>query len=337
MISWVWPWAFVLLPLPLLVRAVCTPQDSAAGALRVPFYGLVGSLSSADARHSSVVSGVLIWLLWISLITALARPVLYGEPIQLPQDRRDLMLAVDISESMREADMLFNQQYVPRVDAVKHVVGEFVQQRVGDRLGLILFGEQAYLQTPLTYDRNTVAQQLYEAQPGFAGGATAIGDAIGLAVKRLRDRPAESRVLILLTDGTNTAGTDPMNGAAVAKEAGIRIHTIGVGAEVRLVRGVFGGQRMVPAGNELDEETLIAIAQATGGSYFRARDPAELNTIYQKLDELEPIPEEQTFRPQISLTHWVLLISLVLSAFLFIVFYWPFKTSSNREVASNAK
>lgn len=337
MISWVWPWAFLLLPLPLLVRAVCSPQDSSAGALRVPFYGLVGTLASLEGQHTPRVRGVLIWLIWAALVAAVARPVLYGEAIQLPQDRRDLMLAVDISESMREADMLFDQQYVQRVDAVKYVVGDFVQQRVGDRLGLILFGEQAYVQTPLTYDRNTVAQQLYEAQPGFAGGATAIGDAIGLAVKRLRDRPAESRVLILLTDGANTAGTDPLAAAAVAKEASIRIHTIGVGAEMRLVRGVFGGQRMVPAGNELDEDTLSAIAQQTGGSYFRARDPAELNTIYQKLDELEPIPEEQTFRPQVSLTHWVLLLTLLLCALLFVVFHWPLTMSSAQEVSSDAR
>ncbi|GHA01466.1 hypothetical protein GCM10008090_08260 [Arenicella chitinivorans] len=336
MLSWIWPWAFVLLPLPLLMRVALPPSDSAAGALRVPFYGLVGSLTAPTGQPRPVVRGALLWLLWSALVVAVARPVLYGEPIQLAQDRRDLMLAVDISESMREADMLFDQQYVQRIDAVKYVVGDFVQQRVGDRLGLILFGEQAYLQTPLTHDRNTVAQQLYEAQPGFAGGATAIGDAIGLAVKRLRDRPAESRVLILLTDGANTAGTDPMAGAAVAREAGIRIHTIGVGAEMRLVRGAFGGQRMVPVGNELDEDTLTAIAQQTGGSFFRARNPAELNTIYEKLDALEPIPEEQTFRPQISLTHWILLVALVLSALLFISYQWPFR-GVLREVVGDAE
>jgi Ca-activated chloride channel family protein len=157
-----------------------------------------------------------------------------------------------------------------------------------------------------------VETQLLEAQPGFAGNATAIGDAIGLAVKRLRDRPAESRVVILLTDGANTAGTDPLAGAKVAAEAGIRIHTVGIGADTKVVSGFFGQSRQVNPSADLDEATLISIAETTGGQYFRARDPQELQNIYQLLDQLEPVPEDVTFRPQKSLFHWPLTAAIAL-------------------------
>jgi Ca-activated chloride channel family protein len=226
------------------------------------------------------------------------------------------MLAVDISGSMEQQDMLVNSQYTNRITAVKAVVGEFVEQRASDRLGLILFGQQAYLQTPLTHDSKTVNQQLQEAQLGFAGNATAIGDAIGLAIKRLRGRPAESRVLILLTDGANNAGTDPLEAAAIAAEANIRIHTIGVGADEIITRGFFGQNQRINPSSDLDETTLEAIADKTGGKYFRARDPQELQQIYAEIDKLEPIPDEQTFRPSRSLLHWPLSAALGFSLLL---------------------
>jgi Ca-activated chloride channel family protein len=230
-----------------------------------------------------------------------------------------MMLAVDISRSMLEDDMQIAGRQMSRLQAVKAVVGNFVEERVGDRLGLILFGQQGYLQTPLTFDNQTVKQQLQEALAGFAGNATAIGDAIGLAIKTLRDRPSESRVLILLTDGANTAGTEPAKAADVAAEAGIKIHTIGVGADSKIVRGVFGTTRKVNPSSDLDEASLINIAQKTGGRYFRARNPDELHQIYQELDRLEPIPEEQTFRPTQSLSYLGVLCALLISFFLLLV------------------
>jgi Ca-activated chloride channel family protein len=181
---------------------------------------------------------------------------------------------------------------------------------------LILFGERGYLQTPLTFDRNSVRIQLDEALPGFAGNATAIGDAIGLAIKLLRDRPAESRVLVMLTDGANTAGTDPRRAADIAARAGIRIHTVGVGGTTRVERSLLGFTRQVNPSANLDEDTLTYIAETTGGQFFRAHDPVELETIYRYIDELEPAPEEVTYRPQRSLFHWPLTAALGISLLL---------------------
>ena len=318
MLSWEWPLLFALLPLPLLVRWLAPAREAASGAIRVPFYQELHNLANSDTKRPSRswLRAFLIWATWLCLVTAVARPNWVGEPVSLPQDRRDLMLAVDISRSMLEDDMLVNNQYIDRISAVKAVVGEFVKQRTGDRMGLILFGQQSYLQTPLTYDTQTVQQQLIEAQSGFAGNATAIGDTIGLAIKRLRDRPADSRIVILLTDGANSAGTDPLKAADIAAEAQIRIHTIGVGAEIKYQRGFFGQTRSSNPSRDLDEQTLISIAEKTGGQYFRARDPAELQKIYTELDRLEPIPEEQTFRPTRSLSFWPIGLGLLLSVFL---------------------
>jgi Ca-activated chloride channel family protein len=220
---------------------------------------------------------------------------------------------------METADMLLGDQVATRLAAVKYVAGDFIQRREGDRLGLILFGDQAYLQTPLTFDRNTARIQLDEAAIGLAGKRTAIGDAIGLAVKRLRDQPQENRVLVLLTDGENTAGTvDPQKAADIAASSGVRIYTIGVGADERVVSGFFGKRRV--ANSELDEPALIAIAEKTGGQYFRARDIAGLESIYRLLDELEPVSEdEEVFRPVHELYMWpmgaALFVSLLLMLF----------------------
>jgi len=308
-VEWLWPWLFLLVPVPLLVRIFMPKKNQEPDALRVPFFHELHSLQS---DHSS--SGNLKWLtalcctlIWILLVAAAARPIWISDPIPLPQEGRDLMLAVDISRSMDERDMRFSNGNASRIDAVKQIVGEFIQQRTADRIGLILFGEQAYLQTPLTFDRQTVRIQLEEAQTGFAGNATAIGRALGLSIKRLRDRQAESRVLILLTDGANTAGEDPSEAATIAAEANIRVHTIGIGAEGR---SAFGRQ------SSIDEDLLREIADTTGGQYFRARDPSELQLIYRYIDELEPTPEDLTFRPKRSLFHIPLIMAVVLSSLL---------------------
>jgi len=208
---------------------------------------------------------------------------------------------------MRQRDMRIGGQTMNRLMAVKAVVGDFVEKREGDRLGLVLFGEQAYLQTPLTFDRKTLQTLLYEAQLGFAGSnGTAIGDAIGLAVKRLQDRPENHRVLILLTDGANNAGAlDPLKAAQLANRAGVKIYTIGVGA-----RG----------GSGFDEKTLATIATTTGGQFFRARSPQELTAIYQELNQLEPVDQEaEMIRPVMSLFHWPLGIAFVATLLIAIV------------------
>ena len=187
---------------------------------------------------------------------------------------------------------------------VKQVAGDFIERRAGDRVGLILFGRRAYLQTPLTFDRQTTRALLEESAIGLAGKETAIGDAIGLAVKRLREEPEQNRVLVLLTDGANTAGAvEPLKAADLAAAEGLKIYTIGVGADEMMVRSLFGSRRINPSA-DLDERALTAIADKTGGRYFRARDTRSLMQIYGILDELEPAAEEEdVLRPPAEL-YW---------------------------------
>ncbi|WP_075187414.1 vWA domain-containing protein [Teredinibacter haidensis] len=315
-----WPWVFVLLPLPLLVYFIFSPVKRQQSALRVPFFTRVNTLYSDTAsklKKRSRLQQLLFVICWVLLVTATARPQWIGDPVTLPTSGRDLLVAVDISGSMETADMVVNDQQIPRIGVVKYVVTDFIDRRESDRLGLILFGTQAYLQAPLTFDRPTVSKLLDEAQLGFAGEKTAIGDAIGLAIKRLKERPDSQRILVLLTDGANTAGeVSPRQAADLAKQAGVKIYTVGVGANQMVKRmGLFGGMsRIVNPSSELDEDTLTYIADTTGGKYFRAHDPQELQQIYYLLDQLEPIEQEgETLRPTRSLFHWPLAVSLLLS------------------------
>jgi Ca-activated chloride channel family protein len=302
-ITLLWPWAFVALPLPLLVRWLLRPRQQQDAALRVPDVGRFNpaAIARGAGKRGSLLALLLAWLAWACLLGAVARPQFTGDPISLPSTGRDLMLAVDISGSMNTEDMDINGHVANRLAAVKAVVTEFIAHRAGDRVGLILFGTNAYLQAPLTFDLATVEQLLDEAPVGIAGGKTAIGDAIGLAVKRLRTRPAESRVLILLTDGANNVGEVPPEKAAeLARAEGVKIYTIGVGAEELKVPGFWGeiGGRIVNPSADLDAKSLQAIAETTGGRFFRARDTAELSKIYGLLDSIEPTAQDaRNFRP----------------------------------------
>jgi Ca-activated chloride channel homolog len=331
MIEWIWPWLLLLAPLPWLVRRVIPAATTQQPALRAPFFQEWQQLSDSQrgrAARGGVVPLSLVWLVWLLLLVAAARPTWIGEPVEIPDSGRDLMMAVDISGSMAVEDMQVGESLVSRVDAVRHVGAEFISQRVGDRLGLILFGSNAYLQSPLSFDTVTVKRFLSEAQIGFAGKDTAIGDAIGLAVKRLKERPAESRVLILLTDGQDTASSvKPMEAAQLAAELGIRIYTIGIGAEALTLPGLFGsrfGSRQVNPAAELDEAGLQEIARLTGGKYFRARNPQELVDIYRLLDQLEPVEQETTrYRPRQALGYLPLLAALLTSFLLALRHCWP--------------
>jgi Ca-activated chloride channel family protein len=263
---------------------------------------------------SQWLSNILLFLIWLLLIVAAARPQWVGDPIALSTSGRDLLIAVDISDSMEQTDMILNGENISRLQAVKQVVTDFIERRKGDRIGLVLFGTHAYLQTPLTFDTETVAKFLDEAQLGFAGPKTAIGDAIGLSVKRLKELNNDNRVLILLTDGANTSGeVEPLQAAVLAKQTGIKTYTIGIGADEMIIRSFFGPRRINPSA-QLDEKTLINIAEATGGRYFRARETEQLEIIYQELDQLEPISQDQEWlRPTQSLFVWPLLSAIVLS------------------------
>ncbi len=316
MYDFVWWWMFLLLPLPWLVRKLLKPVPQVAGvALKVPFledFQQGNKLLGHSSRSLLALSlGILAWL---ALVAAAARPVWIGDSVALPVAGRDLMLAVDLSGSMQEQDYMLNGQVVDRLDAVKAVAGEFIRRRAGDRIGLVLFGDQAYLQAPLTFDRQTVLQLLNESALGLAGERTAIGDAIGLALKRLQDSPEKNRVLILMTDGANTAGSvSPMEAADMAAAAGLKIYTVGIGSESDQMRSVFGFQLMNPQA-DLDEATLKGIAEKTGGKYFRARDTEEFKNIYAELDRLEPVEKEaEHWRPQQELFRWPLLLAFLLA------------------------
>lgn len=319
MLSFEWPWIFSLLPLPWIARLLLPKAQSASPTIAVPTALLRGAARPSDKPESTSPLALLVFsIIWLSLLLAASNPRWQGDPIELPASGRDLLLAVDISGSMKTPDMLFGDQKVSRLLAVKAVVQEFIERRKGDRLGLILFGTHAYLQAPLTFDRDTVGSLLMEAQLGFAGENTAIGDAIGLAVKRLRARPEASRVMILLTDGANTAGNiSPRQAAEVAAAANVKIYTIGLGADQMQLPGLLGSQfgaRTVNPSIDLDESTLTHIAELTGGQYFRARNPQELHEIYGLLDQLEPsMQDAEVFRPERTLFYWPLSLALCLS------------------------
>ncbi len=340
MIEWIWPWLLLLAPLPWLARRVLPPATTRQPALRVPFFHEWQQLSDAQGSRvlrGSVVPTVSLWLLWLLLLLAAARPMWIGDPVELPNSGRDLMMAVDISGSMQVEDMQVGQSLVSRVDAVRQVGADFISHRTGDRLGLILFGSNAYVQSPLSFDTATVKRFLAEAQIGFAGKETAIGDAIGLAVKRLKERPAESRVLILLTDGQDTASSvKPLDAAQLAAKLGIRIYTIGIGADALTLPGLFGssfGSRQVNPSAELDEAGLQEIARLTGGEYFRARNPQELVNIYHLLDQLEPVEQEtKMYRPRQALGYLPLLAALLISFLLALRHCWS--TFSLRSTAT---
>jgi len=319
MIHFEWLWMFLIAPLPLLLRLMLSAADSVKeAALRVPSLAVyemdVGVHSGNRVQHRWLLSAMLAWLL---LVTAASRPVWQGDPVELPVSGRDLMLAVDISGSMQIEDIVQGRQQVSRLAAVKKVAGDFIERRVGDRIGLILFGSQAYVQTPLTFDRKTVQSLLQDSAIGLAGEQTAIGDAIGLAVKRLLQNPEGNKVLVLLTDGASNAGeVQPFKAAEMAAKQGLTIYTIGIGADEMVVNSFFGNQRVNPS-VDLDEKTLMAIANETGGKYFRARDGKQLAKIYTLLDELQPVAQDkQTFRPQRALFYWPLGAAILLAGLL---------------------
>jgi len=281
-----WPWAWWLLPLPLLVYLL-PPLASRAAALRVP-YGEALQGIAADAAHRPAWRRVpwLLALAWLFLCAALSRPQELGVPITPPQQARQMMLAVDLSASMTETDMQLGGQVVDRLTAAKAVLADFLDRRQGDRVGLLVFAERAYALTPLTADLATVRDQLRDAVVGLAGRQTAIGDALALSVKRLREQPQGQRVVILLTDGESNAGSiTPEKAAELAAATGVRVHTIAFGGA--------GGYSMfgipLPGGDEIDETALRQIADKTGGRFFRARDADELAGIYAELDRLEPV------------------------------------------------
>lgn len=304
-----WPWIALLLPLPWLVRRWLRPA-SPGQALHLPHPGL----HLAAVAERAPWRGRALWLVlgWLCLIVAAARPQWVGPPQPQQRSGRAMMLAVDLSGSMRLEDMQLAGQSVSRFGAVEAIASDFIARRTGDEMGLILFGTRAFLVTPLTYDLGAVSAQLQGATVGLAGTETAIGDAIAVAVKRLSSQPEDARVLVLLTDGVNNAGNiAPLDAAHAAKAAGVRIYTIGVGATEMRVPDFFGS-RVVNPSADLDEGMLRSLATQTGGRYFRATDTSELAAAYHAIDALEPMPQQgPELRPRHELFRWPLFAAVL--------------------------
>jgi len=317
-----WPWVLLLLPLPLAAYfGLPAQQAGKQAALRVPF--IEDFRFTRQPRRRRLKLGWLKWLsllAWCLVVLSASRPQWLGDTISINISGRDMMIAVDLSDSMRAEDFEINGQPVNRLNATKSIATEFIENRRGDRLGLILFGSRAYLQAPPTFDTRTINQLLLESAIGLAGERTAIGDAIGLALKRLDANPQGTQVLILMTDGANTAGeVTPIKAAKLAAQRGLKIYTIGIGSDEIEHRSWFGLRKPNPAA-QLDEKSLREIAWLTGGRYFRAHDTQRLAEIYALLDELEPLDkDEQSFRPTSALFYWPLAFALLLAAIICLI------------------
>lgn len=296
-------WALLLLPLPLLVRWLVPPYREARPALRAPFFDELAGASGTPPAEGAVVQertwiqslvGIVVWAL---LVVALARPVWVEPPIERVETGRDLLLAVDLSGSMSTTDFAApDGTRVSRLDAVKAVIDDFLARREGDRVGLIVFGTAAHAQVPFTPDLEAARKLLDETQVAMAGPQTAVGDAIGLGIKLFEKSDAKDRVMILLTDGNDTASrVTPRKAADLAASEGVVIYPIGVGDPAA-------------AGEDpLDVATLDEIADATGGKTFLAADAAGLEAAYDELDALEPSEfEVKSWRPRRPLFPWPL-------------------------------
>ncbi|KTC65340.1 BatA (plasmid) [Legionella adelaidensis] len=314
-----YPWVLLFFPIPFFIWYFLPriPIQLAA-ALKVPFFDAMVQVVEKNQELSFKRSRfLLIFIIWFLLLFALSGPRWVGEPQPLKREGYNIMLVLDISGSMELPDMLFHGRPVSRLAVVKRAAEQFVQERIGDKIGLILFGMRAYLQTPLTYDRKNVLMRIEDATVGLAGKTTSIGDALGLAIKRLQNTPEKGRVIILLTDGVNNSGVlEPVKAAELAKGDNIKVYTIGLGSDSSSVplNGLFFG---INAAAELDEETLKKVADLTGGKYFRATDAQSLEEVYKRINQLEKISqEEETVRPQVEYYPWPLAIAL------FLFFYW---------------
>lgn len=301
MISLSLPWALLLLPLPLLVWRLVPPHRTREEALRFPFFRRVVAAAGAEPKPGATVlrrsklATIPAVLCWGLIVIALAQPERVGAPVEIERAARDVVLAIDISGSMDTRDFAApdgtRQQ---RLAAVRDVVRTFVAGRDGDRMALIVFGSAAYLQAPLTDDTETIADLLDRTEVGMAGPHTALGDAVGLAIRTFETSEIDQRLMILLSDGTDTASRmSPINAAEIAADRDVEIYTIGV------------GDPEATGEDRVDLATLEAIADRTGGAYFFAADEDALAAVYARIDALAPREVETlSFRPRRSLA-WI--------------------------------
>ena len=323
MISFAYPWFALLLFLPFLIRFILPKIKSTEGdALKIPFIADIRNISAQS--HSTIlkskIKGILqnffLIVSWLLLVIALMRPQIVGEPLPIKNKGRDILLVVDISTSMNERDFVYQQRYYDRLSAVKFVVDKFIDERTDDRIGLVLFGTRAYLQAPLTYDKQALKEILHNMEAGMAGKSTSIGDAIGVALKNLVSSDnMDEKVIILLTDGENNDGKLSLPEAIkLAKEENVKVYTIGAGADEK---AFFGGFFTAPINFTLDEAGLKALADETSGRYFRAKDVDSLIKIYKEIDKLEPSEKEAHFAREVEELYYIPAFAAMLTLCIF--------------------
>lgn len=289
MLTLLWPWMLAALPLPWLVRRLAPAAEPVGAALRLPHFAGLRDLAGRPAGRPPWTA----LLAWGLLVLAAAQPQWLDEPHLIPTSGRDLMLVVDISGSMRAMDFGSDNDPLDRLAVVKRVAGEFLERRKGDRLGLVLFGGRPVLRAPLTHDRATVTALLEEAEIGLSGEHTALGDAVGLALKSLRGQPSPSRVVVLLTDGVSNAGSiGPRQAAELAAREGVRLYTIGMGSDESFAPNPVGAWS-AKASRDFNAGVLQEMAERTGGQYLHALDRAGLDKAYRRIDALEPALGEE--------------------------------------------
>ena len=313
------PWTLILLPLPLLIWFFL-PRVSLQlpAALKIPFFNAMMGISEQEKRSKSGQSKLtFLCLIWSLLVFALADPRWVGEPLPLSREGHNIMMALDLSPSMAVNDMFLHNRPATRLAVVKRAATQFITNRTNDKIGLIVFGERSYLQTPLTYDHQNVLQRIDDATAGLAGKSTSIGDALGLAVKHLQNVPKKGRIIILLTDGANNSGVlPPLKAAELARDDNIKVYTIGLGSkgDTQTFNGLFLNMN---GAAELDEDTLTSMAKMTGGRYFRATNIKSLQAIYDAINKMETVSQEQaTVRPQHDYYPWPLALAWLLFMYL---------------------
>lgn len=302
MIGFGWPWALLMLPLPLVILFLRRRGDVAA--IPVP-PALADSLATISGERRSRPNWLLalLWVAWALLVTATAQPTLITGTAIYPATGRSMVLVIDLSSSMERKDFMLGGKTVDRLTALKPVARAFVAARQGDRIGLVLFGDEAFSAAPISYDLASISNALEESAIGMAGRATAIGDALGLAIVKLKNDPAPQKAIVLLSDGTNNSGqAEPEDAAKLAAQFGIRVQTIGLASQST---GTDDG--MDPAA-DLDEDTLKRVAEASGGQFFRARTSQELQSVYDAIDQLESSEGvAPPTVPKVDIRNWLLL------------------------------
>ena len=313
------PWVLLLLPIPLLLWFILPKaQTRLSVALKIHFFNALIGIAEKEKHSIHKPTKIsLFFLVWTLLLVALANPRWIGDPISLSREGHHIMLALDLSPSMDVADMRLNGRPATRLNVVKLAAKDFVRHRANDKVGLILFGEHAYLQTPFTFDTHSVLERIDDATAGLAGKSTSIGDAIGLAVKHLQQVDKKGRVIILLTDGASNSGAlAPLKAAELANDEGIKVYTIGLGANVNPhdFDALFLSMN---TSADLDENTLKLVAAKTKGQYFRATDLSSLQAIYQAINQMETVTQDQaTIRPQHDYYPWPLALAWFLLTYI---------------------